>query len=495
MKKIFYTVMLGLSAIISLKAQTLTKREVYQSMEIGQRQLIHKTISSYWNYTLNADTMEVHQFLGWLDTISTPGVWVGEWAVFPCRKILRSIDQGNGTQISDVLYFIAGDATNETHTITHIDSAITPTYYALSDLTDAVLLDSTSEFLIGDPTSCLDSLSKVTKQINFFGISTTGNSRFTSSEMKRGVGEVMYSDSIPNSNVQWAALHEYIEKREQVLFENSNGQCADESIVLKESMADEGLTLYDINNFSVGDEFIYALSDGSHDMMGGWNSTSSYSYIKITAKQETATDFIYTYDKHDWSDNGNQWYMNLEMALSKVGHIDPTLSSVTYLPGGMQVFYDSLCHMPTWHWYWDETISDVWYQRSEGYGKGLGHINSYTYQMNYSHSMQLVDFRKNGMACGDWMEMSVEKEGGQSAWGIFPTLVSNEVYLVGPTDVGNVQYQIHDQWGRMLESAYFPDVSGYQPHTLHLLNFVPGVYFISLLKDREVLTTQRLVKL
>lgn len=82
----FLSFVISLLTMVSINAQNLTKREVYQSLEMGQKQLIHKTISSYWDYSLYADTVEVHQFLGWLDTVTTPGVWVGEWAVFPCKK-------------------------------------------------------------------------------------------------------------------------------------------------------------------------------------------------------------------------------------------------------------------------------------------------------------------------------------------------------------------------------------------------------------------------
>jgi hypothetical protein len=495
MRKMILSFVISLLTMVSINAQNLTKREVYQSLEMGQKQLIHKTISSYWDYSLYADTVEVHQFLGWLDTVTTPGVWVGEWAVFPCKKIFRNINQGNGSSISDVLYFIAGNAANEIRTISDIDSLYDITYHAFNDISEAILIDSTSEFWIGDTDACIDSITKVNKQIQYFGLSTSGEPRYTSSETKRGVGEVMYRDSIPNSNPQLFSFPEYSEKREQILFEDSHGQCSDEAVVFKESIADEGLTLYDINNFDVGDEFIYSESYGSHDMMGGWSTSTSYSYVKITAKQETSNEFIYTYDKHVWSDAGDQWNMNLEMNLSKLGHIDPTLSSVTYLPNGMTVFYDSLCHLPTWNWSWDEYLWDTWYQRSEGYGKGLGHINSYTYQMNYSHSLQLVDFRKNGMACGDWMEMSVAKEEGQKSWRVFPTLVSNEVDVISPSGFRNVQYQIHDQWGRILESEYLLIDSEQQQNTLSFLNYPSGVYFLSFLAEGDVQSIQRVIKL
>jgi hypothetical protein len=353
----------------------------------------------------------------------------------------------------------------------------------------------------------LDSLEEVTKQFTIFGFSSSGGPRYSASKAKQGVGEVWYMDSIPNDNIQMSAYPKYYEKREQILFEDSNGQCVDEAIVFKESIAEEGLALNDIYNFSIGDEFIYSTGSGSHDGLGGWHSCHGYEYIIITDKQESVNQYTYTYNLHRWGTCGSssggdsssydEWVMNLTNVYNKIGFLDPSLNEIDGNPMG--VLYDTLCNQQTWKWSWESwDFKDTWgnySSNSVGYGIGLGRIKNTHNEMNYSNSRILIDFRKSGLACGDWMEMSIQRDQRIEDWTVFPTLTRDEVHFVIPDNAKGVTLQVSDQFGRLLESHQAGNFNGGEINTLNFSQNPDGLYFLSLWVDGVLQGTRRVIKI
>ncbi len=475
----------------TLNAQVLTHREIYDTMEVGQKQLIEKVVTG--NLFNNSDTAEVHQFMGWIDTTSNIEQWIGQWAIYPCKKINRLFIQGDTIHHQDVLYYVSGNPVLELREINNIDSAYQiKRYLPVFVGEDSVEVAFSSVILPLNSNECGDTSVLVANEMDYawssFGVNYLYH-RFGKSKAVKGIGEVMYLDSVVNDQTPNWAYH--LEKRNQLLFQRGTEQCAVDDIVLKDSIEQEGLCHEAIYNFAIGDEFIYRNQSGSHNGMGGWNTSTSYEYIKITDKQENADQYIYTYDAHNWSNSYDYWSMDLQMIRPRTGCIDPA-----YLgQKNLFVSYDSLCDLPVWDWNWEEQLWEVLYSKAEGYGIGLGRTNSYSYQMNYSQSNKLIAFRKNGIACGDWMEMSIPRDHRIEDWKVFPTLTRDQVHFVIPDNVKGVTVQISDQFGRLLESYQEGNFYGGEIKTLNFSQYPDGLYFLSLGVDGVLQETHRVVKI
>jgi hypothetical protein len=482
-----FTLMLS----ISMSAQVLTQRDIYDSMEVGQKQLIEKEISgNLYNYS---DTAEVHQFMGWIDTTSNIDQWIGQWAIYPCKKIHRFFIQGDTTHHQDVLYYVSGNPVMELRQINNINGP----YQIKRHLPVFVGEDSVETAFSSviwplNSNECGDTSVLVANEMDYswssFGVNYLYH-RFGESEAVEGIGEVMYLDSVVNDQTPNWAYHQ--EKRNQLLFQRGNEQCVVGDIVLKDSIAQEGLCHEAIYNFAIGDEFIYRNQSGSHNGMGGWSTSTSYEYIKITDKQENSDQYIYTYDAHNWSNSDDYWSMDLQMTLPRTGCIDPAY----WGQKNLHVSYDSLCELPVWDWSWNDQLGQTLYSKAEGYGIGLGKTFTYSYQMNYSQSNKLIDFRKNGIACGDWMEMSIQRDQRIEDWTVFPTLTRDEVHFVIPDNAKGVTVQVSDQFGRLLESHQAGNFNGGEINTLNFSQNPDGLYFLSLWVDGVIQGTHRVIKI
>ena len=484
-----------------MDGQDITLRDVYENFEVGQRQVIQRTLTESWQVW---DTVEVHEFLGWIDTVSNPGQWIGEWSITPCRYYQRHFS--NGSQ--DMLYYKTGNAVNEIRIIQNIDSAFQSIQY--SGLYDPWYCDSLSTFNpplneTSDPQFCDQPSTFLEGHIQYScdfgsGIVNTDD-RYLKSQLIVGMGEVMRLDSIEDDPGTIGTY--YSDHWNQLVFTDSQEVCALPGLVYREDIAEEGMSIQEIYNFAVGDEFIYNTGSGSHDGMGGWYSCDGYEYIIITDKQESVNEYTYTYNKHRWgtcgSSSGGQsssyddWTMNLTSAFNKTGFMDPVMYPMTF--GPMVVHYDTLCNRPRWDWSWDYT--DPWgmySSNSEGYGIGLGQIISSHYEMNYSTSRNLIDFRKNGVACGDWMTMSVEEPSLELNWSIQPTLAMDWVNIMGVQNTEQIEIRIVDALGRMVETPLNKALAGNSNVQLDFSNLKQGLYFITLFQNGMAWGSRKMIK-
>ncbi len=498
---ILFLLLIFLDFPSTVDGQGIALRDVYENFEVGQKQVIRKTLNQSWQIS---DTVEVHEFLGWMDTVSTPGQWIGEWSITPCKHYQRHFS--NGSQ--DMLYYKVGNAVTEVRMIQNIDS----TYQGImhSVLYDPWYCDSLLTFNLpleetNDPNFCNRSSTYLEGLIQYacdFGAGVNTDDRYLKSKLVVGMGEVMRLDSIEDDLGTLGTY--YSEHWDQLIFRDGQEECTLPGLEYRDDIAEEGMSFQEIYNFEVGDEFIYGVGSGSHNGMGGWYSCSGYEYIIITGKQESANQYTYTYNQHRWGTCGNsgsgqvsgydEWNMDLSVTHDKVGFCDPAVYPLNFAP--LVVHYDTLCDRPRWDWSWDYTNSSgMFSSNSEGYGIGLGKIVDHHSEMNYSTSKNLIDFRKNGVACGDWIDMSVEEPNWESKWSIQPTIVDDRVTVVGVENIEQLEIRLMDASGRWVEYPYHKTLQGSEDLQLAVSNLKDGLYFIALFQNGTPLGSRRMIKL
>ena len=473
----------------TLHAQTLTNRDVYGSLKTNDVMIMQpqNILCAVCEPVLQQPYRLV--FNGWDDTSNVPGIWYGSYSQYYDCTRLAVIDSPGGI-VDTVVYYSFNNTMQPTATIPLIINGIDSNYNPLTT-------PLRKNFISNIDYSCGSNAQEIV-----YSTGNNGNiSYYTKITGAEGLGDIAYCDSTDFNNGNTNSTI-----TSQMIYFGNNDTCYKNGFNYVNNINSVGLSLSEVYDFEVGDEFLYSYYYGSHGGGGLWYSSTDYEYIKITAKTVIADSLIYTVDKRyvDYDNNGgiisDTFMQGQRKVYANTGYIN------IYFPEDINTFSfsddrylikEKNCNSSQIRWAY--TTNEVYPLNEQfAYAKGLGQTwYESSRSSQYSSRNTLVYYKKNSATCGDFIPLNNENAKMETDnFRLYPT-VTTDVFLLKANNYNceHCYFTIHNVNGKIVNNREIivskNDADTYQ---FQINNLPNGIYFLNIANGSKSLTTKVFIK-